>query len=199
MSIIFFLPPPFQPEVIYSLLFYAHQFKNNFVFMLLVEMGTDLLWRNNKGANILQLLAKEGNIKCAKLCVDKLKVTDPESVSHFIGNQNHRGKGQKTEIKKKRVPNNYPPLGLQVGLRYTQLPKIDKWISPSTSWERGRTSMPRWSPAGPRFTLLSKIMIANCSTSSSHGDPIGRPRRITGKTRPLELLYMCVCVSLSFG
>ena len=50
------------------------------------------MWRNNKGANILQLLAKVGNIECAKLCVDKLKATDPDKVPLFIGNENAKGK-----------------------------------------------------------------------------------------------------------
>lgn len=82
----------------YSLLFYAHQVKNNFVFQLLVESGADLLWRNNRGSNILQLLAKVGNVECAKMCLEKLETTDPDSKQGFIENKNKNGMHKQTML-----------------------------------------------------------------------------------------------------
>ena len=75
----------------YSLLFFAHQYKNNLVFQLLVDRGADLLWRNNRGSNVLQLLAKVGNIECARICLTRLKDTSPYKIPEFISNKNAKG------------------------------------------------------------------------------------------------------------
>ena len=82
--------PSFQTTT-YSLLFYAHHFSNNYVFKLLLERGANCLWRNNRKANILQLLAKVGNQECAKMCLNKLKETEPERIPDFVENRNLRG------------------------------------------------------------------------------------------------------------
>ena len=61
-------------------------------FDVLLEFNADLLWKNNTGANIMQLLAKKGLVKVAEKCWERLKAMPESDRRKFINNQSYNGK-----------------------------------------------------------------------------------------------------------
>ena len=53
----------------YNLLFYAAFYGNKVAFNIMLRSGIDVMWRNNEGTNIMQMLAKNNYIKWAEWCL----------------------------------------------------------------------------------------------------------------------------------
>lgn len=76
-----------------SLLMYCIHSGNTIAFEVLLERKElDLLWKNNTGANILQLLAKKGLLDLAQKCWKVVEKKSPEDRNAFLNNKSYNGK-----------------------------------------------------------------------------------------------------------
>ena len=65
---------------------------NNIAFEVLLEFDVNLLWKNNTGANIMQMMAKKGLLDLAQKCLKLLESRSAEDRNKFINNQSYNGK-----------------------------------------------------------------------------------------------------------
>ena len=73
------------------MLMYAVHSNNEVAFDILLKLNADLKWRNNTGANILQILAKKGLMGMAEKCWRILENKSAEERDKFINNQSYNG------------------------------------------------------------------------------------------------------------
>ena len=71
---------------------YCIHSRNNIAFEVLLEFDVDLLWKNNTGANIMQMMAKKGLLDLAQKCFRLLETRPAEDRDKFINNQSYNGK-----------------------------------------------------------------------------------------------------------
>ena len=65
---------------------------NNYdAFEVLLELDVDLLWKNNTGANVMQILAKKGFLNLAARCWENLQRKPKSHQEKFINNQSYNG------------------------------------------------------------------------------------------------------------
>ena len=82
-----------------SLLMYCIHSNNTIAFEVLLECeDLDIMWKNNTGANILQLLAKKGLLGLAQKCLKIVERKSYEQRDKFINNTSHIGEKKGLEL-----------------------------------------------------------------------------------------------------
>lgn len=69
----------------FNLLFYAAYYRNKVAFNIILRCGINIMWRNNEGINIMQMLAKNNYIKWAEWCLTCIG-GEEEKIFQFINN-----------------------------------------------------------------------------------------------------------------